>query len=557
MNRPGEQRVSQSDTTPSVGKWARWQRGQERMNTRSVPLSFTTASSAELTPVDHLIRSASVHASRLAVVDGDVRLTYAELLDECGRQAGALEQLGVVPGDRVAVLAPNTSILLQAHYSVPMAGAVLVALNTRLAAHEIATIVQHSGAVLVIVDEELEAKAEDVDTRVIRAEEFRALAAGAPFLHRPVEDERSLVSMNYTSGTTGRPKGVMYHHRGAYLQSVAMAYHLGLGVDTVYLWTLPMFHCNGWTFPWAVVAAGGTHVCQRRVVPSENWRLIRELGVNCLCAAPVVLSDLARAPEASPLTARVTVGTGGAPPSPTLLAEMDRLGFDVIHMYGLTETFGPVVVSPWYPDWNDLPEDQRARLKARQGAPNIISQPFCVVGPDGLVVEKDGESMGELWLRGNNVTLGYFNDPELTAEAYGDGWFRTGDLAVWHPDGMVELRDRSKDIIISGGENISSIEVEQVLVSHPAVAEAAVIAGEHPRWGEVPIAFVTLRQGSTCTDEELIAWSRDRLAHFKAPKRIIFSDLPKTSTGKIEKFQLRSQLRAIVELDTAVGRPPE
>jgi fatty-acyl-CoA synthase len=535
--------VSQSDTATSVNRTLLWCHGQTHMNIRPEPLTFNTASMAELTPIDHLIRSAEIHASRLAVVDGDLRQTYAELLDECGRQTAALHNLGVRPGDRVAVLAPNTSLLLQAHYSVPMAGGVLVAMNTRLAKHEIATIVKHSGAVIVIVDEELKAKVEDVHIRVITASEFRKLATGAEFLQLPVQDERSLVAINYTSGTTGRPKGVMYHHRGAYLQSVAMAYHLGLGVNTVYLWTLPMFHCNGWTFPWAVVAAGGTQICQRKVVPTETWRLIREEGVNCMCSAPIVLSDLVRAPEAFYLENRVTVGTGGSSPSPTLLAESDELGFDVIHMYGLTETFGPVIVSPWYPEWDLLPEDKRARLKARQGAPNIISQPFCVVGEDGFIVEKNGESLGELWLRGNNVTLGYFNDPEQTEKDYGKGWFRTGDLAVWHVDGMIELRDRSKDIIISGGENISSIEVEQVLSSHPAVAEAAVIAEGHTRWGEVPVAFVTLRQGNTCTQEELIAWSRDRLAHFKAPRRVIFSDLPKTSTGKIEKFQLRAQLK--------------
>ncbi len=513
------------------------------MSVRVEPTAFATASHAEMTPVDHLVRAASVHGGRVAVVDGDLRLTYSELLNECGRQAGALASLGVAPGDRVAVLAPNASLLLQAHYSVPMAGAVLVALNTRLAAHELAAIVHHSGASLVIVDDELHSRTGELSTRVVRADEFRQLAQVAPYLRVPLVDEQSLLALNYTSGTTGRPKGVMYHHRGAYLQSVAMAYHLRLGVDTVYLWTLPMFHCNGWSFPWAVVAAGGTQVCQRRVVPAESWRLIREEGVNCLCAAPVVLGDLARAPEAAPLDIRVAVGTGGSPPSPTLLAEMDRLGFDVIHMYGLTETFGPTVVSPWYPEWDDLPEGDRARLRARQGAPNIISQPLCVVAPDGHVVMQDGQEMGELWLRGNNVTLGYFNDPEQTEAAYGGGWFRTGDIAVWHPDGMIELRDRSKDIIISGGENISSIEVEQALASHPSVAEAAVIAGSHPRWGEVPIAFVTLRPGLTCTEEELIAWSRERLAHFKAPKKVIFADLPKTSTGKIEKFQLRTRLR--------------
>jgi fatty-acyl-CoA synthase len=523
------------------------------MNIRSAPSAFSAASMAELTPIDHLIRSAEIHANRLAVVDGNLRQTYAELLDECGRQAAALNNLGVEPGDRVAVLAPNTSLLLQAHYSVPMAGGVLVAMNTRLAKHEIATIVKHSGAVIVIVDEELEAKVEDVHVRVVTAGEFRKLASDTAFLNLPVRDEKSLVAINYTSGTTGRPKGVMYHHRGAYLQSVAMAYHLGLGVNTVYLWTLPMFHCNGWTFPWAVVAAGGTQICQRKVIPTETWRLIREEGVNCMCSAPIVLSDLVRAPEAFHLANRVTVGTGGSSPSPTLLAESDELGFDVIHMYGLTETFGPVIVSPWYPEWDHLPEEERARLKARQGAPNIISQPLCVVGKDGLIVEKDGKSLGELWLRGNNVTLGYFNDPEQTEKDYGGGWFRTGDLAVWHEDGMIELRDRSKDIIISGGENISSIEVEQALTSHPAVAEAAVIAVAHTRWGEVPVAFVTLRQGSTCSQEELINWSRDRLAHFKAPRRVIFSDLPKTSTGKIEKFQLRAQLLSLDNTATEVG----
>lgn len=507
------------------------------------PEVHRAAWSAELTPVDHLIRAATVHGSRIAMVDESLRLTYAELLDECGRQAGALAALGVEPGDRVAVLAPNTSILLQAHYSVPMSGGVLVALNTRLAGHEIATIVEHSGAALVIVDEELLPKAEEVRARVLPSAEFRQIAVDSAFLHRPIVDERSLVSMNYTSGTTGRPKGVMYHHRGAYLQSVAMAYHMGMGVDTVYLWTLPMFHCNGWTFPWAVVAAGGTQVCLRKVVPEESWRLIREEGVNRLCAAPVVLADLARAPDAAPLDTRVTVATGGSPPSPTLLSEMDRLGFDVTHLYGLTETFGPVIVSPWYPEWDMLPEEERARLRARQGAPNVISQPLCVVAPDGRIVEQDGATMGELWLRGNNVTLGYFRDEDQTAISYADGWFRTGDLAVWHPDGMIELRDRSKDIIISGGENISSIEVEQVLAAHPSVAEAAVIAGAHPRWGEVPVAFVTLRAGVESTEEELIAWCRDRLAHFKAPKRILFSDLPKTSTGKIEKFALRERLR--------------
>ncbi|MDO8308635.1 MAG: AMP-binding protein [Actinomycetota bacterium] len=506
------------------------------------PTLFDSASFAPLTPIDHLRRAAVVHGSRPAVVDGPARLTYAELLEECMRQAGALAGLGVRPGDRVAVLAPNSSLLLKAHYSVPMAGAVLVALNTRLAGPELAAIVAHSGARFAIVDETLLEKVSDLAVPVYSEGAFAALAQSAPPLMIPVTDERSLVSMNYTSGTTGRPKGVMYPHRGAYLQSVAMAFHMGLGTDSVYLWTLPMFHCNGWTFPWAVVAAGGTQVCSRKVLPSETWRLIREEGVNALCAAPIVLGDLARAPEAAPLTTRVTVATGGSPPSPTLLATMEALGFDVTHLYGLTETFGPTVVSPWYAEWDALPDDQRARLKARQGGPNIVGQPLAVVGPDGELVPRDSETMGEVWLRGNNVTLGYFEDPEQTQSSYAGGWFHTGDLAVWHPDGMIELKDRSKDIIISGGENISSIEVEQVLAGHPDVAEVAVIAGQDDRWGEVPVAFVTVRPGTAPSEQELIDWARGRMTHFKAPKRIVFADLPKTSTGKIEKYALRRRL---------------
>ncbi len=514
------------------------------MSDSNSPPWFDSPSHVEMTPVDHLIRAAAVHGSRLAVVDESIRLTYSELLDEVLQQAGALRDLGVQPGDRVAVLSPNTSLLLQAHYSVPMAGAVLVALNTRLAPRELAAIVDHCDAALVIADNELLALTDEMTSRVMSGNEFCDLAR-ASIPHRwEVSDERSLISLNYTSGTTGRPKGVMYHHRGAYLQSVAMAYHLGLGPDSVYLWTLPMFHCNGWTFPWAVVAAGGTQICQRRVRPSETWRLIREESVNRLCAAPVVLSDLAHSPEARPLEQSITVATGGAPPSPTLLTEMDALNIEITHLYGLTETFGPMVVSPWYPEWNALPSEVQARLRARQGIPNVISQPFTVVGPGGHVVNQNAKEMGELWLRGNNITLGYFRDPEETARGYVGGWFRTGDLAVWHPDGVVELRDRSKDIIVSGGENISSIEVEQVLLSHPAVADAAVVAGQHERWGEVPIAFVTLRPDSTCTESELITWSRDRVAHYKAPHRVHFGEIPKTSTGKTEKFSLRQRLRS-------------
>ena len=504
--------------------------------------SASSASRVELTPVDHLVRSSSVHGARLAVVDGDLRLTYTELLVSCEQMAGALIALGVRPGDRVAVLAPNTSVLLRAHFAVPMAGGVLVALNTRLAPHELATIVAHSGAVLTIVDEDLLDRAAEINGRQVTASEFVSLADSSSPMRLPCPDEMAMIAMNYTSGTTGRPKGVMYHHRGAYLQSLAMAYHAGLGVDTVYLWTLPMFHCNGWTFPWAVVAAGGVQGCLRKVNPVESWRLIRHEGVNTLCGAPVVLGDLARAEQAAPLDVRVNVLTGGSPPSPTLLATMEGLGFDVTHLYGLTETFGPVVVSPWYPEWDQLPADQRARLKARQGGPNIVAQPLTVVGQDGAPVPRDSETMGEVLLRGNNITLGYFADEEQTSHSYADGWFRTGDLAVWHPDGMIELRDRAKDIIISGGENISSIEVEQVLAAHPNVREVAVVARSHPRWGEVPVAFVAEQVAGAASEEALIEWVRGRLAHYKAPKQVVFTELPKTSTGKIEKHALRRHL---------------
>jgi fatty-acyl-CoA synthase len=507
-----------------------------------------------LTPVSYLDRAAAAHGDRTAVVDGGQRWTYEELHDRCRRLAGALAPLA--GGRPVAVLAPNTHVLLEANFGVPWAGVPLVAVNTRLSAGEVAYILGHSQASVLVHDPLFDDLVADVVARLeqegaappvlVRAgEQYEELLERATPQAVTPADERSLLSINYTSGTTGRPKGVMYHHRGAYLQALAMVGHTGLSPSAVHLWTLPMFHCNGWCFPWAVTAAGATHVCLPKVEPARVWRLIREEGVTHLNGAPTVLSMLAYAPEAAPLSGpTVRVATGGAPPSPAILRRMGELGFEVTHLYGLTETFGPVMICDWRPEWNDLGSGEQARLKARQGVGNMISCRARVVGPGGVDVPADGTSVGEIALRGNNVMLGYLDDPEATAAAVPDGWFRTGDLGVLHPDGYVELRDRSKDVIISGGENIASVEVEQAIAEHPAVLEAAVVAAPDERWGEVPVAYVTLQGGANVTEAEIIAHVKGRLARFKAPKRVIFGELPKTSTGKIQKYVLRDEASA-------------
>ena len=532
---------------------------------------------APLTPVAFLERAAAVHADRTAVIDGELRLTYRQLFDRAQRLAGAIMADGA---DRaVAVLAPNTHVLLEAHYGVPWAGVPLVALNVRLSAEELCYIVDHAEAGTLIYDDEFAEVARAIAEGVSRP--LRLVAAGpavgppaepavgrpragpaagpavgrpgtvgyeawlaaAQPARRPVTDERGLLSLNYTSGTTGRPKGVMYHHRGAYLQSLAMVAHAGLGPDSVMLWTLPMFHCNGWCFTWAATAAGATHLCLRRIDPAEVWRLVAAEGVTHLNGAPTVLISLAYADSAAPLPPgrSLKVCTGGAPPTPTLLARLAELGIDVTHLYGLTETFGPVVVCEWRTEWDALDDGTRARLKARQGIANLIARPVRVVDDGGGDVPADGATPGQIAVAGNNVMLGYYKDPEATAKAAPDGWFRTGDIGVMHPDGYIELRDRAKDVIISGGENIASVEVEQAVASHPAVREVAVIAHPDAKWGEVPVAYVTLHAGATATAEEIIAHARERLAHFKAPKQVVFTDLPKTSTGKIQKFVLRDK----------------
>ena len=509
-----------------------------------------------LTPTAFLLRSAHIFPDRIAVVQGAVKFTYGELLERSLKFAGALRGLGVQPGDRVAVLAGNSHVMLCSHYAVPFAGAVLVALNTRVTPTDMAYILSHAGACVLIYDQEFGAAAGQAadlvgpGLRLVRAggnaDELEALIAeGKPSSHA-VTDERSLLSINYTSGTTASPKGVMYHHRGAYLQALAMALHMGLNSDSVYLWTLPMFHCNGWCFPWAVTAMGGVHLCLPKVEAAAIWQHMRESGVSHFCAAPTVLTMTIWDPAAGKekLPRQVRIGTGGAPPTPALLERLAELGMDITHLYGLTETYGPAVVCEWRSDWNRLAIPEQARLKARQGVANVITQKIRVVDEKGDDVPADAETMGEIAIRGNNVMLGYYKDEEATQKACPDGWFRTGDLGVMHPDGYIELRDRAKDIIISGGENISSVEIEQALTTHPAVLEVAIVAGPDEKWGEVPVAFVTLKDGASATAAELIDHVRGKLARFKAPKRVIFGPLPKTATGKVQKNVLRDRVRA-------------
>jgi fatty-acyl-CoA synthase len=504
----------------------------------------------ELTPPAFLERSARVFTRRVAIVDGPRQFTYGEFYDRAQRLTGALAGLGIGAGDRVAVLCVNSHVLLELHNGVPMRGAVLVPLNIRLSTDELGYMVEHAGARVLVATSALAAiarqVAESTGVRLVIAggveDEYERLLAAARPQPLACTDERALLAINYTSGTTGRPKGVMYHHRGAYLQALAMAFHTGLASDSGYLWTLPMFHCDGWCFTWAVTAAGGCHICLRAVDPGEIWRLLRVQNVTHCSAAPTVLTMIVNAAEAddSVLAGRaVRVQTGGAPPSPTLLARMAAFHMDVTHLYGLTETFGPVALNEWQPEWRALAADEQAVLKARQGVGNVIGERLRVVDSAGADVPGDGVAIGEIVVRGNDVMLGYYRDDEATAAADAAGWFRTGDLAVQHPDGYIEIRDRLKDIIVSGGENIASVEVERAIDSHPGVLESAVVGVPDEKWGEIPVAFVSVRSGADVTPEQIVAHVRSRLAHFKAPRRVIFGELPKTSTGKIPKNVLR------------------
>ncbi len=504
---------------------------------------------APLTPASFLERSAAVFAERLAVVDGEVRLTYGELAGRCAHLVSALAAAGVQPGDRVAALCANSHLMLELHHAVPAHGAVLVSVNIRLSHDEMRYVLEHSGARLLVATRELgdaaRALADELGIRLVVEDEYDGWLAGtAPDPSDRVEvDERALLALNYTSGTTGRPKGVMYHHRGAYLQAAAMAYHARLGPGARYLWTLPMFHCNGWCFTWAVTAAGGTHLCLRAVDAGEIWRLLREEDVTHFSGAPTVLAMIAADPRAARLDHRVHVDVGGAPPSPALIGRLAPLGLDVTHLYGLTETFGPIAINEWQPEWDDLATGERDRLRARQGVGNIVAQPLRVLDDDGHDVPADAETIGELAARGNDVMLGYYRDEEATAAVTRSGCFLTGDLAVRHPDGYVEIRDRRKDVIISGGENVASVEVERALDAHPAVLECAVVGAPDEQWGEVPVAFVTLQEGAQVDAEELRGFVRERIAGFKVPRRVEFVELPKTSTGKIQKNVLRARVR--------------
>jgi fatty-acyl-CoA synthase len=500
----------------------------------------------ELSPIHFLERAGEVHATRLAVVDGERRLTYRDWRARARRFASALRRAGLRRGDRVAFLALNSEPLHLAHFAVPLAGGVLVALNTRLVADEVAYIVDHAGSRLLFYSPELADGLADLPPAVERldlARDFEPyLADGSDQPLEPwLEDEYETIAIDYTSGTTGRPKGVMYHHRGAYLNALAQALELGLTSDSRYLWTLPMFHCNGWCGTWALPAVGATSVCLPRVDPARVWELLEQEAITHFNGAPTVQTLLVNDPHARRLPRPVRVATGGAPPSPTLIARMEALNLHPIHLYGLTETYGPLTINVPPPEFDSWSEDERARYLARQGVGHVCAGEVRVVDERLREVPADGETLGEVVTRGNTLMRGYYRDEPATEQALRGGWFHSGDLGVRHADGSVELRDRQKDIIISGGENISTIEVEQAILRHPKVLECAVVAIPDEQWGEVPKAFVTPRPGAELTAEEVIAHTRSVLAHHKCPKAVAFGELPKTSTGKIQKYVLREQ----------------
>jgi fatty-acyl-CoA synthase len=507
----------------------------------------------ELTPVSFLGRSAYVFPDKTAVVHGSRRYTYRQLAERVNRLASALRRVGLQKHDRVAFICPNIPPMLEAHYGVPAAGGILVAINTRLSSDEIGYILQHSGSKFLFVDAELEGLVKPLelgDMKVVRVDDTGAagdpyedfLAGGSP---EPVESwlesEDETISINYTSGTTGRPKGVMYSHRGTWVNAIGEITETGISFDAKYLWTLPMFHCNGWCFTWGVTAVGGTHVCLRRVESGRIWEMINREGITHYNGAPTVQIGVVNDPKAHKLDRPVTVTVAGAPPSPTLLGKLKELGFRPVHVYGLTETYGPHTVCAWHEEWNALPGEEQARLAARQGQGYALFDLARIVDGNMNDVPRDGETLGEVVMAGNNVMKGYFEQPDATTEAFRGGWFHSGDIGVWHPDGYIELRDRKKDIIISGGENISTIEVEQCVARHASVMECAVVAIPDDKWGERPKAFVTLKPGQSATEQDIIEFCKQHIAHFKAPAAVEFGDLPKTSTGKVQKFVLRDR----------------
>ena len=537
-------------------------------NPYNIGLDRCAANYQPLTPLTFLERAATVFPQHTAIVHGSLRRNYAEFYARSRKLASALSQAGMGRGDTVSALLLNTPAMLECHYGVPMCGAVLHSINTRLDAAIIAFQLDHAMTKIVIADAEFmpllnEALAlAKVTPRVIQyddsefdgecvetdAEDYESfIASGDPeFAWLMPENEWDAISINYTSGTTGDPKGVVSHHRGAYLLAQGNALTTSMQKHAVYLWTLPMFHCNGWCFPWTMSAIIGTHVCLRQVRAEPIWNALADEGVTHLCGAPIVMSLLISASkdETRELQSKVQFYTAAAPPPESVLANMKEAGFDVIHLYGLTETYGPAVVNDWHEEWSALPAAEQAVLKARQGVRYLPLEQLTVLDPDTLApVPHDGETMGEVMFRGNVVMKGYFRNPEATQKAFAGGWFHSGDLGVVHPDGYIQLKDRSKDIIISGGENISSIEVEEALYGHPAVEVVAVVAKPHDKWGETPCAFVELKSGQSADAAALRAWCKEHLAPYKVPGEIVFTDIPRTSTGKIQKFVLREQAR--------------
>lgn len=537
-------------------------------NPYNTDLDRNPANYQPLTPLTFLERAARVFPDHTAIVHGALQRSYAEFYARARRLGSALARAGIGRGDTVSVMLANTPAMLECHYGVPMCGAVLHSINTRLDAAVIAFQLDHAMARVVIVDREFMPLMQaalalaTVTPRLIQyddpefdgaptateAPDYEAfLACGDPdFDWLMPQDEWDAISINYTSGTTGDPKGVVSHHRGAYLLAQGNALTTSMGKHAVYLWTLPMFHCNGWCFPWTLSAIIGTHVCLRQVRAEPIWSALADHGVTHLCGAPIVMSLILSAPDAVKrvLERRVQFFTAAAPPPERVLADMHEAGFEVTHLYGLTETYGPAVVNDWHDGWSRLPAAEQAALKARQGVRYLPLERVDVLDPVTLrPVPRDGQTMGEVMFRGNVVMKGYFRNPEATAEAFAGGWFRSGDLGVMHSDGYLQLKDRSKDIIISGGENISSIEIEEVLYRHPAVSVAAVVAMPHDKWGETPCAFVELAEGQSADAETLRSWCRSHLAGYKVPGRFVFTRIPRTSTGKIRKFALRETAR--------------
>jgi fatty-acyl-CoA synthase len=535
-------------------------------------LDRTDANHVPLTPLSLLKRAAQVYPEDTAVIYGSWRYSWAEAYRRCRRLASALARQGIGVGDTVAVMAPNTPPMWEAHYGVPMTGAVLNALNVRLDAATIAYILEHGETKVLITDtafaptikealDRIERPMTVIDIEDTQAEDTAGaaerlgetdyesfLAGGDPdFAWRMPKDEWEAISLNYTSGTTGNPKGVVYHHRGAYLNAVGNVLTWSMGAQPVYLWTLPMFHCNGWCFPWTLAAMAGTNVCLRKVAAGPIYDALAEHGVTHLCGAPIVMQMLLNAApeERRPLPGKVNMMTAAAPPPASVLAQMQEEGFEVTHVYGLTEVYGPAVVCAWHEAWNDLPIEDQANKKSRQGVTYPVQEAVTVADPDTLApVPWDGETLGEVFMRGNITMKGYLKNAEATAKAFEGGWFHTGDLGVVDPDGYIQLRDRSKDIIISGGENISSIEIENALYKHPGVAACGVVAKPDDKWGETPVAYVEMKPGfEDMSEDALIAHCRENLARYKAPRAIYFETIPKTSTGKIQKFQLREDAK--------------